>query len=551
MADRIAELRAEMLTRELARRRGATGAPASGPSLAERAAGAVEDVSKFTAGASVGLPFASPTVERFKALPPDTQDKLLRSIAPTTAMAAVPALLPAAVPAAGATLATRAGLLAARTGINALAGAAGQTVDEAQTAALDKKLPNPKEAGKRIASTAETSAALGLGVEAGLAAASGTAHMVRNAGRTLLDFLGNVKRGVAKTAGKLPTGAIEPVTTESIQKFGQEVADTVKARKATIGNKINAALAKADEARPEGVVPIQEVRAQIRALRKSLGASDPIPGAPANVIGPAKKVSGMTSKWMVRARKAAQAVEDELNKSLPGLKAQVEAAGQLDPAFADAAVGPASVKPKNAISLVEAKRLVDRVRDAIAEDASDPGAAKAATRRLAPFSKWLRGRISEKAPDASKALKEYEALINDSDAIESILRIRGGEQITPERITEIEKALPQFLRTGEVTDKVLSDIMERLGKPNLAAKGKGLAVANELQRDAPAASGEGGFMGLASRMARGVASPVVRPVFAPAARVLDTTRVPQGFQKPAGLLGAIMARKKQGESRGK
>lgn len=141
--------------------------------MAEKATGFVKsmvpdspmDLLKTTAGASVGVPAVNPTVERFKALPPETQDKLLRSIAPTAVAVALPELIPALEAPAGAGVGAK--LLAAggRAAVNGLAAGAGQATEETQNAALDRKMPNIKESAGRIGDAAETGAGLSLGIE--------------------------------------------------------------------------------------------------------------------------------------------------------------------------------------------------------------------------------------------------------------------------------------------------------------------------------------------------------------------------------------------------
>lgn len=510
----------------------------------------LDDIAQAHAGAPKAAPAPSSSLDDpfsvsrrtdTQNVPADQGDLALRQIG-ASGRRVTAAALPVVAPIAASMALSPAAGFAARTAMAGLGGAAGEAGRQLTNAVGGEIEKSPKEAAEKIGVAGAVNAAGNVAGEALVGTARLGAAAVRNVGRTFLDFLANVRRGTAKTAGKLAKGAIEPATVESVQKFGQDVSNAVKARKSEIGGRIEDALQKADAARPEGVVPIQEVRAQIRALRKSLGTSDPIPGAPETVTGATKKVSGMTAKWIRHARRAADAAEAELSQTV---QPQVDYAAQADPSFAGAAAPAVSAKAN--LSLAETKRLIDRIDDAISEggfNATDPGAVQAAKRRLAPLAKWLRGRISEKAPLASQALKEYGKLIDDSDAVDAILKIRGGETITPERITQIEQALPKFLRSGEISDKVLSDIMDRLGKPELASKGKGLAVANELTKES-AADGGGGFMGLVSRSVRGVASPVVRPMFEPASRALNATRVNPALQKPAGLMGAVLARKKE------
>ncbi len=478
----------------------------------------LEKVRREKARRTTAAPAANPADEQFAVhtrggaletntlnVPADQGDQALREIGESTRRVAAKAA-PVVVPVAASMLLSPAAGLAARTGMAGLGGAAGEAGAQILDAAGGKVEKSPLDAAKKIGKVGAYNAAGSLAGEAAVGGARFGFSAVRNVGRTFLDFLANVRRGTAATAGRVPASAITEFTPDTIKTFGQDVADSIRNVKKTRGADIEKALRAVDEKAPEGVVPIREVKEKLLRLHASLRTG--------------KAIGGDT--------KASKAVNDLLDSVE---QFQKEAPG------------------RQALTTTESKRLMDQARDVVAFDATNPGASKAASQRILPFSEWLRARTGQVNPAADKALKAYHELIQDSDAVEQILNVTGGEKISPARLADMEKSLQKFLRTGEITDKVLEESLKRLGAKDLVVRGKGLAVSGELRRDAPAASGEGGMLGLASRAVRGATAPAVRSAFFPLSRVLNASRVPEGVTQAAGSaagnLIAAMSRKRE------
>lgn len=457
-------------------------------------------------------------------VPADKGDQALREIGESTRRVSAK-VAPVVVPvAAGLMLGPQAGF-ATRTAMAGLGGAAGEAGAQLLDAAGGKVEKSPAEAAKKIGKAGALNAAFSAAGEGAVGAAKIGFSAVRNVGRTFLDFLANVRRGTAATAGRVPASAVTDFTPETIKTFGQDVADAIKNVKKARGADIADALGKVDEAAPEGTIPIEEVQEQFIRLKKGLRVNSPIRGVDKPTENAVANIEDDITRWIERSRKT-QPAEVLSGKPVPG-----------------------SAPTRDKLTLREAKDLLDRAREAIPFDATNPGASKAAKQRLLPFSEWLRGRIGQVSPAADKALKSYGQLVDDSDAVEQILGVTGGEKITPARLADMERALQKFLRTGEVTDKVLEQSLKRLNAGELTPRGKGLAVSAELRRDAPTTSGEGGIVGLASRALRGVTAPAVRGAFFPVSRALNAARLPEAVTRSAGAsagnLIAAMSRKRE------
>lgn len=438
-------------------------------------------------------------------VPADKGDEALSQIVESgrrVAAKTAPVIVPVA---AGMALGPEAGF-AARTAMAGLGGAAGEAGAQILDAAGGKVEKSPVDAAKKIGKAGAINAAASAAGEGIVAGAKLGFSAVRNVGRTFLDFLANVRRGTSATAGRVPASAVTEFTPETIQTFGQDVADAIKNVKKSRGADIEAALRTVDEKAPEGVIPVNEVKQQLIRLHARLRSG--------KAIGGDSKASDAVNKLLDQV--------EQFQREAPG---------------------------RQGLTLSEAKHLMDEARNVVAFDATNPGASKAATQRILPFSEWLRGRAGQASPGADRALKAYHELIQDSDAVEQILNVTGGEKISPARLADMERSLQKFLRTGEITDKVLEDSLKRLGNSELTPRGKGLAVSGELRREAPAASGEGGLVGLASRAVRGVTAPAARKVFFPLSRVLNAARVPEGVTQAsgasAGNLIAAMKRKRE------
>ncbi len=426
-------------------------------------------------------------------------------IAPTAVGLAVPALLPEMAAGAEAGLGTRAALFAGRTAANALGGAAGQATSEALDAAQKGKVPDLKEAGQRVLKAGETAGAFSAGAEVGANTLGMAFNAVRHTVRNGLDFFANAAQGTAKTAGKVPTSAIKPFTEEHVAQFAGDVSKTVDDAKKAAGAKIDEAFKHTDADNPEGVIPFTAIRDKLQELRGKLRSSAPIPGTDKPTTDTIDKLEGFLQDW----REAPHG--------------------------------------RDKLTLTEAKDLLDRAREGVKFEATAPGAAGAGTRRVMPFSGWLRSEIGKANPSAAQALDHYGKLVDDADFLKSATGITSGEQVTPELVKTIEGKLKGFLKTGEITDKILDRVMTGLGRPDLGRAGQGLAVSQQLS--GPGAGSAGGLSGFVANTVRGATAPFVRAGFGPTARLAEALRVPEGAGtlpgKVAGGLIQALSKKKE------
>lgn len=414
----------------------------------------------------------------------------LATALPIAGAVAAPMLLPAA-----ATAGFGGAMLGA--GTAAIGGATGEAGRQIVNAATGEPEKSSFDAAKKIAATGAEAAAGELGGRAALKTVQAGFQAIGDAGRVFLDFLANVRRGTAKTAGALGKEAFaEPLTVEAVRKYGQGVSDAIKDTQRVLGSELEAAIKEADKAAPEGVLPFHEVVQEYHKLNKSLRTQAAIPGASPTV------------------QKAAAGLEDYL-------RGWLAKAGQ-----------------RQNLTVQETKDLLDRVRDVIPFDATNPGASKAALKRLQPFEAFLRRQMPK---GVDKSLQKYSELIDSADAIEQGLAIKGGERITPARVIEIENNLKKLLKENTVRRTVEQTELAKVGAdPRLLQRGEGLAVQQELSQTAPAVSGEGGLVGLTSRVLRSATSPLTRALFLPASRGLEALQIGSERGLSTGVSSALV-----------
>jgi hypothetical protein len=468
------------------------------------------------------------------------QAKIGAAALPVAAALAAPPLLGALYPAAAA----GAGTLAE----TALASGAGAAVGKLAEHGVNAAVGNPSPAPEM--NPLESAAKTGLetaGVTAGAGAALNVgAKVLQNIGREALDFFGAARRGTAALAGGIK-GPISTPTEAAVRSYGEEVAKAIDNQQKVVGGALNSEIAAMDKAIPGGVIPHEDLVEHLAQLKRALRATAPIPGAPAAAIKAAGSVEGMLDDWA--NNELAKVTETMQGGAMKHLPMELPAgAGVMESALPPRALPPVNVQTapmRDKLSLQEGKDLLDQAREAIPYDDANPGAAKAAMMRLEPFSAWLRQKLGEVSPKLDAALQQYHQFIGDAQTIKDAVGVGGAGPITRDRISAIEVKLAGLLHARPAEAGATHSAFNAVGASALENEGRSLAVGGEL-----AAAGEApkdsGLLDFAGRLIRGITSPMVRPIFGPAAKLAEKTAVPiEQASKAGGLVGAITAARRK------
>lgn len=409
------------------------------------------------------LPGTGTFLKNAKELPPEERKRMIEAVGPTVATVVIGAL--------------SAGLGAlGRVGMAGLGAATGEATRQIQDAALNSKVePSVGDAAAKI-----LAADLGGMSAAGIAEATAA---IPNVGKPLYDFVANVRRGTAQAGSELPAGAAKGLakkyTLEAVQGYGQRVADLLKQAKQTAGQKISSEIAAVERAPTarfgEGQsISVPQIETELEKLKAGLHIGEAIEGT-----------DPLTAK--------------AVNDLGAQLKAYKESTGNFY------------------MPLSDAKRLLDRAREMVEFNPATPGSSAAQSKRISPFTEWLRSRLAPEGTPLDAAMSENANVFEAERALKKGLGISGGEKIDLAKIEAIEQGLPKLLREGPVKRSAEEAAVSRLGgDTSLLDEGKTLAVAKELASPPETAAGGGGVSGAAAQMLRGFTQAPARLAFRPA-----------------------------------
>ena len=371
------------------------------------------------------------------------------------------------------------------------------------------------------------------------------ARGAKNVTDTALDFFGNVKSGTANTAGRLTEAPIVP-SVESLRQYGTEVAGAVETTRKAAGDALEKALVAADKAKPEGVIPVAEVREKLAGLADALRTNARVPGAPKEVVAAVKNLDGLLAEVDAKGAKAVYSGMQEggptgafplynvIGGPRDGSTVGAGTLKELGIPIVDKATAAA-----NKLTAREAKDLLDRASEAIPFDPLNPGESAKQLARIKPFTAWLRQRLGSEVPAIEAPLAKYSQVIDSADAITAVLGLRGaGPQLAD--IPGFAQKVSKLLRSSPVADEAVDLAFAGVKGDKLLDQGRRIAVGGELGgasagteivHPGATGTGSGGPLDFLGKATRGAVAPGIRRALPTAARA--ATQLTKG----AGTIG--------------